>query len=290
MWARWKETGTPQVRETGKGSHWLYVRKSEEGIHTGKDAGKSKEMRDEPEGKKKKEHWWSRKGRSNVKPVVEEKGRDEKACRQSGWSGEEIVPGEGEKKRRGWGRLQRGNSTEKSGRQRAEYRGETQETEAGRTLREGEKERIEKEGLILNGRVVLKNPKMYVGIKEGKGVCACRKEQLTLDRPGFFFFFYDRTVSEGKQEDPIFSLTQQLSCCCLVSIRGRQSHVDSCSQAAIKTRWIYRRSSFVTGRMKCNPIPAFVSFWSFIGGLFSTVFKSMSGWCQLKQTWEVICT
>lgn len=54
MWARWKETGTPQVRETGKGSHWLYVRKSEEGIHTGKDAGKSKEMRDEPEGKKKR--------------------------------------------------------------------------------------------------------------------------------------------------------------------------------------------------------------------------------------------
>ena len=39
------------------------------------------------------------------------------------------------------------------------------------------------------GRVVLKNPKMYVGIKGRKGVCACRKEQLRLDRPGFLFFF-----------------------------------------------------------------------------------------------------
>lgn len=100
------------------------------------------------------------------------------------------------KKGRGWGRLQRGNSTEQSCRQRAEYRGETQETKAGRTLREGEKERIEKEGLIVNGRVVLKNPKMYVGIKEGKGVCACRKEQLRLDRPGSFFFFFGFCFSD----------------------------------------------------------------------------------------------
>lgn len=76
------------------------------------------------------------------------------------------------RKGRGCGRLQRGNSSEKSCRQRAEYRGETQETEAGRKLQEGGKERIEKEGLIVNGRVVLKNPKMYVGMKE-REACVC---------------------------------------------------------------------------------------------------------------------
>lgn len=41
----------------------------------------------------------------------------------------------------------------------------------GETLREGAKDRIENEGLIVNGRVVLKNPKMYVGMKEREGVC-----------------------------------------------------------------------------------------------------------------------
>lgn len=85
------------------------------------------------------------------------------------------MPGE---KRRGWGRLQRGNSTEKSCRQRAEYRGKTQEAEAERTAREGVKERIENEGLIVNGRVVLKNPKMYVG-----KVCVCVCERTAQTRP-----------------------------------------------------------------------------------------------------------
>lgn len=42
-----------------------------------------------------------------------------------------------------------------------------------KTLQEGAKERIENEELIVNGRVVLKNPKMYVGIKEREGVCVC---------------------------------------------------------------------------------------------------------------------
>lgn len=81
-----------------------------------------------------------------------------------------IVP---EEKRRGWGRLQRGNSSEESCRQRAEYRGKTLETEAGRALREGAKERIENEGLIVNGWVVLKHPKMYVGMEKREGVCVC---------------------------------------------------------------------------------------------------------------------
>ncbi|GLD64862.1 vang-like protein 1 isoform X3 [Lates japonicus] len=45
------------------------------------------------------------------------------------------------------------------------------------------------------------------------------KEQLRLDRPGF----YDLTVSEGKQEDPIFSQTEQPPCCSLVSIRSSLS-------------------------------------------------------------------
>lgn len=50
------------------------------------------------------------------------------------------VPGE---KGRGWGRLQRGNSSEKSCRPRAEYRGKTLETEAVRALQEGVKKRKE---------------------------------------------------------------------------------------------------------------------------------------------------
>lgn len=78
------------------------------------------------------------------------------------------MPGE---ERGGWGRLQRGNSSEKSCRQRAEYRGKTQETEARRTPQEGVRERMEKEGLIVNVSVALKNPKMYVGMKRKGCVC-----------------------------------------------------------------------------------------------------------------------
>lgn len=39
--------------------------------------------------------------------------------------------------------------------------------------REGGIDGIKKEGLIVNGRVVLRNPKMYVGIKARKGLREC---------------------------------------------------------------------------------------------------------------------
>lgn len=58
----------------------------------------------------------------------------------------------------------------------------------GRTQREGVKERTEKDGLIVNGRVVLKNPEIYVGINERKGVCVYvrkREERAQTRRTRF---------------------------------------------------------------------------------------------------------
>lgn len=124
-------------------------------------------------------------------------------------------------KGRGCGRHQRGNSSEMSRRRRAEYREETQETQ-----REGVKERIEKEGLIVNGRVALKNPKMYVGINER------REERAQTRRSRFFFFFYD--LAEEKQEAPVSAETQPLSCVLLLSIHSLQPRVDSVMQTACK--------------------------------------------------------
>lgn len=48
----------------------------------------------------------------------------------------------------------------------------------------------EEEGLIVNVGLVLKNPKMYVGMERKErrvcvSACVIRKEQLRLDRPGF---------------------------------------------------------------------------------------------------------
>lgn len=37
----------------------------------------------------------------------------------------------------------------------------------------GSEERIGNEGLIVNGWVALKHPKMYVGMEKREGVCAC---------------------------------------------------------------------------------------------------------------------
>lgn len=65
------------------------------------------------------------------------------------------------KKSRGWGRLQRGNSSEKSCRHRAEYIGKTRETGTRKNLKEGPKGRIENKELIVNGKVVLTNCKMW---------------------------------------------------------------------------------------------------------------------------------
>lgn len=98
-------------------------------------------------------------------------------------------------------------------------------------LREAVKERIENKGLILNGRVMLKNPKMYVGIEE-KGACVCEREKNS-DHRGF----YDLTVSEEKQEDPIFSQTAALLFLPGVETQPPVSHTFLRPN---KSRWVYR--------------------------------------------------
>lgn len=141
------------MRDTGKkeGSHWLHTRKCKEGIYTGK-------TQESQESERRK------RGRLNVKPEMEDNAKTKRRIDKVAHSRRKSCQ---EKKGEGWGRLQRG----KSCRQRVEYRGKTQGTEAGITLREAVKERIENEGLIVNGRVALKNPKVYVGMKEREGMC-----------------------------------------------------------------------------------------------------------------------
>lgn len=69
---------------------------------------------------------------------------------------------------------------------------------------------------------------MYVGIKARKGLCECVGcvcEPIRLASLGFLFF-YDPTVSDEKQENPIFSKTQQLPCV-HPSILGSQRYLET---------------------------------------------------------------
>lgn len=91
--------------------------------------GEVKKLRGVPEGRRAAVEW---KERSSVK--------QRRGGAQSEWlMGRGNSRREkGEKKRGGgWGRLQRGNSSEMSCRQRVEYRGKTQEAESERENREG---------------------------------------------------------------------------------------------------------------------------------------------------------
>lgn len=86
---------------------------------------------------------------------------------------------------------------------------------------------MEKEGLIVNVSVVLKNPKMYVGMKRKGSVCVCVLERNSSDWTNQVF--YDLPVSEGKQEGLGFS--QHL----LVSVHCPQFHMCTRWRVSNKT-------------------------------------------------------
>lgn len=80
----------------------------------------------------------------NAEPEMEENAETKRRSDKVADREREIMPGE---KRRGWGRLQRGNSSEKSCNPRAEYRRRTLETEAATSATGGSERENRERGI-----------------------------------------------------------------------------------------------------------------------------------------------